>query len=304
MIVEQVRRLSLREFLHDFMRPGRPVVIEDATDAWPAMRKWTPEYFQDRYADKQVSVDGTTYRLADFVDLVRHGTESAPAPYLSNLEIRRKFAELLPDVSPYLAYAFPNRWKDLLVGKVGWPRLADFVEFYMGGLGTRFSTLHFDNFYLHAFITQVYGEKEFLVVPPSQSDCVYAGGSLPSGHESKTMRVDAAVPCYSSIDDVFDPDFERFPRFADATPTRFLVAAPATVFIPAGWWHATRMTSVSIAVSTNSVNSDNLSKFERTYPAPKRQSTRRVLLDRVGRPLVGPISRATEYLSARRENHL
>jgi histone arginine demethylase JMJD6 len=301
MIVERRRRLPLGEFLHDFMRRGQPVIIEDATDDWPAMAKWTPEHFRERFPDKEITVDGTAYRLADFVDVVLQGTDSSPAPYLSNLEIRRNFAELLPDVYPYLRYAFPNHMKDLLVGKVGWPRLADCVEFYLGGRGTRFSTLHFDNFYLHAFITQVYGEKEFLLVPPSDTERVYAGGPLPSGHQSKTMRVDSDVAYYSTIDDVFDPDLTRFPRFAEAVQARAVVSAPATVFIPAGWWHATRMTTPSIAVSTNSLNADNLAQFRRTYPAPRRETAYRVLFDRVGRPLVGPISRVAEYVAARQE---
>jgi histone arginine demethylase JMJD6 len=299
MSVERRSQLSLAEFRDAYMRAGQPVVIDDATDDWPAMTTWTPDYFEERFGDKEVTVDGTTFRLAEFVDIVRWSREDQPAPYLSNLVIRRRFPELLPDVAPGIRYAFPNPRTDWLIRKVGYETGVDNVEFYLGGRGTRFSTLHFDNFYQHAFITQVYGDKEFLLIPPDQTPYVYAGGELPPGHNAKTMRLDRTVAYHSSIDDIFDPDLDRFPLFRNATPMRITVSAPSTVFIPAGWWHATRMTSVSIAVSTNTLNSDNARRMRQTYDFPKRHSVRRSMIDRCGRPLVAPAAHASEWLAIR-----
>src|SRR5262249_7364076 len=143
--IDRRRDLPLGEFLADYMRPRRPVIIEDATDDWPAMGKWTPDWFEQHHGDKELVVDGEPYRLEAFVERVRAGSDADPAPYLTNLEIPRKFPELWSDVLPYLKYAFPDRFKDAIVRRAGWPGLRDYVEFYLGGRGTRFATLHFDN---------------------------------------------------------------------------------------------------------------------------------------------------------------
>lgn len=299
MSVDRRTHLSLAEFRNEYMRKGRPVVIDDATEQWAAMDTWSPDFLAERFGDKLVTVDGSTLPLGDFVDVVRRSTDDDPAPYLSNLVIRRKFPELLADVTPGIPYAFPHPRTDWLIRKVGYETGADNVEFYLGGRGTRFSTLHFDNFYQHAFITQVYGDKEFLLIPPDQTPYVYAGGELPTGHNAKTMRLDRTISYHSSIDDVFDPDLDRFPLFRNTTPIRLTVGAPSTVFIPAGWWHATRMTSVSIAVSTNSLNSDNARRMRRTYDFPTRQSTRRAMIDRCGRPFVTPATYVNEWVATK-----
>src|SRR5215469_13798893 len=51
--------LSLREFRKEYLYPGKPVVITDAVESWPARTRWTLDYFKSRFAATRFTV----YRL-------------------------------------------------------------------------------------------------------------------------------------------------------------------------------------------------------------------------------------------------
>lgn len=54
--VEVRDKLPREVFLRDFYTTNRPVVIKGAMDDWPAMRKWSPAYFKERFGDRVVEV--------------------------------------------------------------------------------------------------------------------------------------------------------------------------------------------------------------------------------------------------------
>jgi hypothetical protein len=47
--VPVVENLSAGEFRESYLAPKLPVVIKDMADSWPALKKWTPEYFAEQY---------------------------------------------------------------------------------------------------------------------------------------------------------------------------------------------------------------------------------------------------------------
>ena len=58
--VEQCVRLrkvpSKEDFFRDYAFRSRPVVIENAVDSWPAMKKWTSDYLRERYGQQTVHI--------------------------------------------------------------------------------------------------------------------------------------------------------------------------------------------------------------------------------------------------------
>ena len=56
---------------------------------------------------------------------------------------------------------------------------------------------------------------------------------------------------------------------ARATPMRFVLRGGETIFNPAGWWHATRILSPSIAMVISTVNRSNWRAFSRDRSAPR-----------------------------------
>jgi histone arginine demethylase JMJD6 len=238
--IERRQRPSYAEFENEFLKPNQPVVISGALGAWKAMN-WTPDYFRKNFPEHPVSVDGQNYRMADFIDLVMNSSDEKPAPYLRNALFDRFMPELLPAVHPLPEYFSPN-W---LVGPLSQmlrSRLhGGSEELYIGGRGGKFPFLHYDTWHTHAFISQIYGTKEFTAFAPEQAPYLY----VKEGRKNQ------------SLVDIESPDYEKFPLFAKAVPMRFRLEAGEILFIPGGWWHTAKMLTPSISVSVNRANASN-----------------------------------------------
>ena len=220
-------------------------MIGDACENWPAKDKFTPEFFRENYGHRDVKVQGKWYKLSEYIDLMLTGTEENPAPYPCKLQIDRDYPELVKDVSPRLKYATPDRaYSKLLPSQfLGG---ADMLEIFFGSPGGQFPYLHYDYMCLHAYITQVYGQKEFTVIPPNQTEFVYPNPEN---------------PWVSMIDDQINPDLKKFPLWEKATPLKFVVGPGETLFIPCGWWHTAHSVTPTISVALDCLNDSNWKNF-------------------------------------------
>lgn len=243
--------LSVKDFQEQYRNPGRPVVIPGATRNWKAFGRWTPELLKDNWGTKVVEIDGYSYKFDEFIDMVVNSDEDDPAPYLVECDMTVQFPELLPEIYPPFPYLFPNRLMNKLVRTPGTSaQYQGYPELLIGGRGGQFPMLHYDSGHIHAFITQIYGDKEFTLFEPQQSIYLYPIEGFDH---------------MSSIRDIDDPDLLRFPLFEKATPKRVIVKQGETIFVPAGWWHVTKMLTPSIAVSMNSVSRSNWDAFCKDY---------------------------------------
>ncbi len=235
--------LSVAEFRRRYLHPHQPVVISDGLKGWPALGRWTPQFFKERYAEKQVTAGGTTHALGDLMDRVMRSTKEDPAPYLRNEPLEELFPELMPDIQPTPAYLRPN-W---LSRPLSQPDAAQInrgakIELFIGGAGQSFPVLHYDGLHTHAFLMQIHGRKQYFVYPPDQTPFMYP---VPDD------------PNRSQLNDVESPDLTKFPLFAKARGLTFTLDAGEILFVPAGWWHTVRMLTPSITLSVNSANSSN-----------------------------------------------
>lgn len=241
--IERRTGLSAGEFRRRYLHPHRPVVISDALKAWPALARWTPQFFKDRYAAKQVTADGKTHALGELMDWVMRSTKEDPAPYLRNELLEELFPELMPDIQPTPEYLKPN-WLRRPLHHPDVPQLdrGAKIELFIGGTGQSFPVLHYDELYTHAFLMQIYGRKQYFVYPPDQTPFMYP---VPDD------------PNHSQLNDVESPDLAKFPLFAKARGLTFTLDAGEMLFVPCGWWHTVRMLTPSITLSVNSANSSN-----------------------------------------------
>lgn len=246
--IERRHDLPHEVFVRDYLMPLRPVILTDATKHWAALGKWTPELFRDRYGALDVTIDGKTYNVGDFIDLVLHSSREHPAPYLRNQLVSEWLPELMPDITPLPQCTEPNWLESKLFL---WKKSLTSIEIFIGGEGSEFPILHYDNLHTHAFLMQLYGSKLFIVYPPDQSPFMYPRDGI---HRNK-----------SNVDDVEHPNLAKYPLFAHATPTKFILEAGETIFVPAGWWHTTRMLSPSVTVSANTANQSNWKAFTQDY---------------------------------------
>jgi hypothetical protein len=121
-----------------------------------------------------------------------------------------------------------------------------YLKLLIGGPGGKFPFMHFDSDNANALITEIYGDKAFILYPPE---------------ETKYLYPKPDVVNVSQIEDLAKPDLEKFPLFAKATPYYAVLHPGETILIPPRWWHAARVVTTSISVCTNMLDSSNWPGF-------------------------------------------
>lgn len=258
--------LSYDEFHRDYVMANRPLVIEDVATGWPALGKWTPEYFKAQFGSRQVQVSiEEKMAFADFIDAVLASSDERPGPYMYRLYFGTELPELLRDLRPN-PYSYPGRLASPLMPR-NIRRPDGYFKLLIGGAGGGFPMLHFDAENHHACVTQLHGEKLFVLFPPGDSRWVYADAE----HEN-----------WSGIPgrDVFFPNYEAYPLLANATRHEAVARPGAMVFIPCRWWHITRVLSTSISVCQNVLDRSNWEGFVRWSTLPRENPS---VLKRVGK---------------------
>ncbi|SFN18822.1 cupin-like domain-containing protein [Variovorax sp. OV329] len=254
--------LSYEAYLQRYVRAGRPVVITGVAPEWAAMRKWTPQYFKERFGSKPVAVSYTESMPFDaFIDAVVGSSDARPGPYMFRSFLHEILPELLPDVIPQNKYAFPGRHASPLMPEK-WHRPDGYLKLLIGGVGSKFPVMHYDGENSHAFITQIYGEKEFVVFAPADGAYLYPG----------------EFANQSEVDNPIQQDRERFPLLEKATPYRAMLGPGDMVFVPCKWWHSARAASTSISVCTNMLDRSNWDGFVAEVSGSRRKTPLRLRL--------------------------
>ena len=242
MQIDRRSKLSLSEFEAEYAARGRPVLLTDATDHWPARSKWTLDWFAERFPHKQVKFDNKTWEIGAFVrDLkASKGSRTQNVPYLRMVKVHEQFQELRADIGE-LALAKHNRLDSRLLPRS--MRLdRGYVAVFVGTRGSGFRTLHWDYSYLHVFISQIFGDKEVIVFRPEDTPYLY-----PSPDNENL----------SLLPDPFEVDLQTFPAFANAREARFTIKQGETLFLPGGWWHATYIDEPNIAIAESTLDHFN-----------------------------------------------
>ena len=80
---------SKLDFFRDFAFHSRPVVVENAVQNWPALKKWTPEYLRKVYGERQIHIklspDGVFEGVESARDWADYGKDWIPEKVKSQL---------------------------------------------------------------------------------------------------------------------------------------------------------------------------------------------------------------------------
>jgi len=248
------------EFRARYVLPRRPVILTDAAAAWPLYGRGTPDYFRRAHGEQRVRVLGETWRLADLIDRLACSSVERPAPYPCKFEIARDFRALLGDVSPRIACSLPDRQYSALIPSGLFDGVNN-LEIFFGGPGGKFPYLHYDVMHLHAWITQLHGDKEFVLYAPGQEHLLY---------------VNPEVPWQSTIRAHHNPDLNRYPLLREARAQTVVIHAGETLFLPCGWWHTARSLTFTISVAFDQLGPDNWQDFVADVVALRRRQGRPV----------------------------
>lgn len=249
--VSSVPSISAEEFYSRYLVPRIPLIVTEAASSWPARTKWTWEWLTATYGDVQVVLTDSQQEkqqasLSDYIAYVmdpdQHQVNNGPL-YLKDLNFSGELCDdyATPDFLDDWFASFPPKSKP------------PFRWFFIGPRSTG-SHLHIDTSGTHAWLTQIHGEKEWILFPAEDIPESYCG-----------------------VADAFNPDLEKFEAFSTARCLRATLKPGETIFTPCGWRHQVRNLGPSWAITENFFNASNIGDVYKHTVFPEI----RPLLDRV-----------------------
>lgn len=276
--IERCSGLTEKEFYNTYVKNSLPVVISDKS-SWTSSEKFTPEYFKSNYNHLKRTIDGKTYSLSEIIDLCIASTPENKAPYPNIYNVSLDFPEYLTDI-PETLYGKSNRLQSPLIPKFISKR-TNKRELFFGGKGCSFPTLHIDYLGVHTQLTQIIGEKDFILYSPNQTSYLYP----------YKLR-----PTHSPVN-ILNPDYEKFPLFKNATAIKTTLKPGETIFIPAGWWHTTYIHNFNVTYAIDHVNSFNWNYFmDEIYLAAKKNHPKLTSTIKAYKVIMGKVFNAKEFL--------
>ena len=236
-------------FYRDYYALGRPVKLTGLISDWPALTRWSLDYFSDiagdRVVEAQVMRDSAAdyelakdqhrrpMRFSEFVDWLRR-TESSNDIYLTAYNTGQNAVALAP------------LWKDMRHIALLREMATHDGFLWIGPKGT-LTPWHHD--LTNNLLVQVVGEKRVQMAPPWA-----------------WARMRNSQHCFS---DWGMHELTAGPGDATRPPVIETVIGPGeALFLPVGWWHAVEALSLSVSVSFTSFQRSNAHHEEyRSYGA-------------------------------------
>ena len=252
--IEKCKGLTRKQFIDQYVKKSLPVVVADKPQ-WSAFQKFTPAFFKSQYGHIERVINGKTYNFAELLDLCAASEPGNTSPYPIIFDMKVYFPELIPDIKPSSNYGKTNRLWSPLLPKLFSKRIANLNELFFGGKGCSFPVVHIDDFWVHTQLTQIFGDKEFILYAPDQKEFMYP---------------DPNNPRMSLVNNIHEPDLEKFPLFKNAKALKVIVHPGESIYIPSGWWHTTYSHDFNLSYSTDHLNAWNWNIFmNENYKAVK-----------------------------------
>lgn len=241
--IDKVSLIDRKDFSDSYFKPHRPLVIQDLANSWPALKKWTPDFFKEQHGNKQVKV-------------YNEGFVEAGKNYMSMLktiplkEYIKEVTTTTQDLRMFL-YNIKSEIPEL-VDDIVFPSLVDglskkFVFMFFGCKGS-VTQMHFDIDMSHVLHTSIYGKKTIYLFPYEQGKNLH----------------NYPFTCRSYVD-VERPDFERFPGLKGVQGFKVVLEAGETLYIPSGYWHHIVYDEASCAISLRCTSQTWLGKLHGFY---------------------------------------
>jgi hypothetical protein len=213
--VDFVDSINPKEFKEKYLLPEKPLVISKLWKDYPAITKWTMDYFKENLGDIKIGLfsDEENYldrsfkhphqfmNFGDYLDLI------ATKP--TNLRI------FLFNIFKYK----PDLKNDFEFPKISSGFLKRFSFLFFGGQNSKVR-MHQDMDMSNVFLTQLRGSKKVILFSPEFSELLY--------------RIPFTV--HSGVD-IENPDYEKFPGLRFVRGFQCTISNGETLFIPSGWWH-------------------------------------------------------------------
>ena len=244
--IDRVDHITKDDFVNNYLKPRKPLIIRKATETWPALQKWTFDYLKETVGDqvvplydsskadpsKPINASAADMKFADYIDLI----QTKPTDLRIFLFDPIKHAPGLLD-----DYRSPT---DLMGGF-----LDKYPNMFFGGKGS-VTFLHYDIDLAHIFHTHFSGRKQVILFDNKWSERLYC---IP-------------FATYALEDyDIEKPDFEKFPALDGVEGQQAILEHGDTLFMPTGYWHWMKYLDGSFSISLRAWDSSWAIKAKSLY---------------------------------------
>ena len=240
--IPRVQTITKKEFLQNYFKPQKPVVIERFIEDWPAYQKWDLDYMARVAGDKVVPLyddrpvdyndafnePHSKMKMNEYVDLLK----SEPTKYRIFLwNILKEVPELRDD------FQYPD---------LGLKLMKKLPMLFFGGRDSH-TFMHVDIDLANIFHFHFEGEKQAILFDQGQTRYLY---KIP---HSLITREDI---------DFSNPDFDKWPALKKAKGWMANLEHGNILYMPEGYWHYMRYITPGFSMSLRAIarNPKNLSK--------------------------------------------
>ncbi|KAF9294069.1 hypothetical protein BGZ88_004515 [Linnemannia elongata] len=241
--VENIDRrsgLSLEDFIQEYEQPGKPVIITDGAKHWPAMTKWSTEYFLKTWPDAVLRAESVDVKVENYFKYAQ-GTKDESPLYLFDKKFGERCQGILEDmeVPVYFREDFFGMMKE---------RRPDYRWIIIGPARSG-STFHKDPNATSAWNAVITGSKKWIMFPPH----ILPPGVFTNEDESEVTSPVSLMEWFSNF-----YASTQFPDDPADRPLEGICREGEIMFVPRGWWHAVVNLDDCIAITQNYVGSQNL----------------------------------------------
>ncbi|MES2376278.1 MAG: cupin-like domain-containing protein [Bacteroidota bacterium] len=244
--IDRVDNITKEDFINNYLKPRKPLVIRNATQTWPALKKWTFDYLKETVGDqvvplydsskadpaKPINASAAEMKFGDYIDLI----QKEPTDLRIFLFDPIKHAPKLLD-----DYRSPT---DLMGGF-----LDKYPNMFFGGKGS-ITFLHYDIDLAHIFHTHFNGRKHVILFDNKWSERLY-----------KIPFATYALEDY----DIEHPDYKQFPALDGVEGQEIILEHGDTLFMPTGYWHWMKYLDGSFSISLRAWDSSWAIKAKSLY---------------------------------------
>jgi hypothetical protein len=234
---------NFSDFVKGYYSQHRPVILKKGIEHWPALHKWSPQYFASKFGHHLVEVQMNRnldeqferhspslkqkMKMSEFVSKVMSVDASNDFYMTANnaSNSHHMLQELFSDIDD-----FADGYCDLA--------LKDDRSFLWFGPKGTFTPLHHD--LTNNMLVQIYGSKKVTLIPALQVPHLYNDHWV-----------------FSELSNTNKIDLKKYPLAKSITPVECILNAGDALFIPIGWWHSVESLDVSISISFTHFNAPN-----------------------------------------------
>ncbi|ONH87824.1 cupin [Thalassospira sp. MCCC 1A02803] len=219
--------LSREEFIDQYLKPKRPVIMRSFAANWPALEKWSYDYLKQGCGDVEVPLYSEAFANSDndYLD----STQSMPfGEYLDLIQAGpTPLRMFLFNVFKHM----PQLREDFSYPDLGVTFLKNHPFLFVGGQDA-YVDIHYDLDHSHVFLTQMTGTKRVILYGSENGRHLY----------QHPLTVSCNI-------DFRNPDLERYPKLKDIHGYECILEPGDTIFIPSRWWHFIEYSTAGISLT-------------------------------------------------------